>query len=89
MKQVLYYYQVDPIEAKGYKVWYSVVNMFLGSVCGGRGGGRGKHPAPLASTNYANNLITEKSNELTESLRKSHNEKSHKIIWFQLHTFWC
>ena len=44
MKQVLYYYQVDPIEAKGYKVWYSVVNMFLG-VC--VGGGEGGSPQPL------------------------------------------
>ena len=61
-------------------------------VWGGGGGGGGgvereKPLAPLASTNYVSNLITEKSNELAESLGKSHNEKSHKIIWFQLHTF--
>ena len=66
-------------------------------VCVGGGGGeaeggeggveRGKPLVPLASTNYVSNLITEKSNELAESLGKSHNEKSHKIIWFQLHTF--
>ena len=56
-------------------------------MCVGGGGGGGGTPAPLASTNYVSNLITEKSNELAESLGKSHNEKSHKIIWFQLHTF--
>ena len=44
MKQVLYYYPVDPIEAKGYKVWYSVVNMFLGVCVWGEG--KGEAPSP-------------------------------------------